>query len=458
MAVSRYYSSVARRTTLTADLSSSATSMSVAAATGFPSLYPYTLIIDQDTVNEEIVTVTNRSGTTLTVTRGADGTAAVAHTAGAQVEHGVSARDFTESRQHEDASEAVHGLGAGSSVVGTTDTQTLTNKTLTSPTINTPTVTGGTITGATITDPTFTGDLKAPAAYGVEFEGTTADAYETRLIAAGPTADRTVTLPDATDTLVGRATADTLTNKTVSGATLSGTTTNTGTISGGTVSGATISSGSLGTDLDANSQKITGVATPVSGTDAANKSYVDTAVSNVVDAAPGALDTLNELAAALGDDANFSTTVTNSIATKLAKSGDTMTGDLTMSSGATVTGVPTPSASSDAVPLSYVTTLYGSTASAATSAAASAASASAASSSATSASGSATAASNSATAAANSATAAAGSATAAAGSATAAASSAATAEATIAAAEDVLDTANSTFGDGRVPLFLMMGA
>lgn len=45
---------------------------------------------------------------------------------------------------------------------------------------------------------------------------------------------------------------------------------------------------------------------------------ISTAVSNLVDAAPAALDTLNELAAALGDDANFATTVTNSLATKAA--------------------------------------------------------------------------------------------------------------------------------------------
>jgi len=50
----------------------------------------------------------------------------------------------------------------------------------------------------------------------------------------------------------------------------------------------------------------------------ATQSYVNTQVSNLVDSAPGTLDTLNELAAALGDDADFSTTVTNSIATKLA--------------------------------------------------------------------------------------------------------------------------------------------
>ena len=56
--------------------------------------------------------------------------------------------------------------------------------------------------------------------------------------------------------------------------------------------------------------------------------YTDTAISNLVDSAPSTLDTLNELAAALGDDANFSTTVTNSIATKLPLAGGTMTGDI----------------------------------------------------------------------------------------------------------------------------------
>ena len=48
-------------------------------------------------------------------------------------------------------------------------------------------------------------------------------------------------------------------------------------------------------------------------TQIATTAYVDTAVANLIDTAPGALDTLNELAAAVGDDANFSTTITNSI-------------------------------------------------------------------------------------------------------------------------------------------------
>jgi hypothetical protein len=53
--------------------------------------------------------------------------------------------------------------------------------------------------------------------------------------------------------------------------------------------------------------------------DYATETYVDTAVTNLVASAPEALDTLNELAAALGDDANFATTVTSSIAAKQDK-------------------------------------------------------------------------------------------------------------------------------------------
>ncbi len=57
----------------------------------------------------------------------------------------------------------------------------------------------------------------------------------------------------------------------------------------------------------------------------ATESFVGTAVSNLVASAPALLNTLDELAAALGDDANFSTTVTNSIGTKLATADFTST-------------------------------------------------------------------------------------------------------------------------------------
>jgi hypothetical protein len=61
----------------------------------------------------------------------------------------------------------------------------------------------------------------------------------------------------------------------------------------------------------------------------ATQANIDTSIAALVDSAPGTLNTLNELAAALGDDASFSTTVTNSIATKLPLSGGTLTGALT---------------------------------------------------------------------------------------------------------------------------------
>jgi hypothetical protein len=67
-------------------------------------------------------------------------------------------------------------------------------------------------------------------------------------------------------------------------------------------------------------------------TQLATTAFVRGEVTALVDSAPGTLDTLNELAAALGDDANFSTTVTNSIATKLSLSGGAMTGAITTNS------------------------------------------------------------------------------------------------------------------------------
>ena len=77
---------------------------------------------------------------------------------------------------------------------------------------------------------------------------------------------------------------------------------------------------------------ITGTTTTQSASDNTTKlastAYVTTALANLADSAPSTLNTLNELAAALGDDENFSTTVTDSIAAKLPLAGGTITGDL----------------------------------------------------------------------------------------------------------------------------------
>jgi hypothetical protein len=64
---------------------------------------------------------------------------------------------------------------------------------------------------------------------------------------------------------------------------------------------------------------------------ASSNTYTDGKVADLVDSAPELLNTLNELAAAIGDDENFATTLTASVGTKVSKAGDTMTGLLVLS-------------------------------------------------------------------------------------------------------------------------------
>jgi hypothetical protein len=111
--------------------------------------------------------------------------------------------------------------------------ETLTNKTLTTPVISSISNTGtltlptdtDTLVGRATTDTLTNKTLTSPIVTGltlndgsIVFEGATANDFETTLQVTDPTADRTLTLPDATDTLVGRATTDTLTNKTLGSA------------------------------------------------------------------------------------------------------------------------------------------------------------------------------------------------------------------------------------------------
>jgi len=117
--------------------------------------------------------------------------------------------------------------------------------------------------------------------------------------------------------------------------TVTGGVTVTGTVTATTFSGdlsGTINTATTGTTQSAsdNSTKI------------ATTAYVDTAVTNLVDSAPGTLNTLNELAAALGDDANFSTTITNSLATKVGQTATT--GAATIPAGTTAQRPGSPAA------------------------------------------------------------------------------------------------------------------
>ena len=83
----------------------------------------------------------------------------------------------------------------------------------------------------------------------------------------------------------------------------------------------------------------------------ATTAFVSTAVANLVDTAPGTLDTLNELAAAINDDASFASTVTTALGLKAPLASPTFTGTVT---------VPTPVNNTDATTKAYVDTAVGS--------------------------------------------------------------------------------------------------
>ncbi len=100
--------------------------------------------------------------------------------------------------------------------------------------------------------------------------------------------------------------------------------------------------------VSANSQKITNLGTPTSNTDASTKAYVDTSIANLIDGAPSTLDTLNEIAAALADNASFSDTV-------VLKSGSTMSGALAMGTNK-ITGLGDPTNAQDAATKNYIDT------------------------------------------------------------------------------------------------------
>jgi hypothetical protein len=160
----RKYSSRSQQTTLSAALTSSGTTATVVSGTSLLGGVTisageiFTVVIDPDTALEEIVDVSAVSTNTLTIVRGRDGSSGVAHSAGAAVRHMAIGRDYREANLHIEAASGVHGLSG--SVVGTTDTQTLTNKTI-SAADNTltgvVTLTGTqTLTNKTLTSPTLT--------------------------------------------------------------------------------------------------------------------------------------------------------------------------------------------------------------------------------------------------------------------------------------------------------------
>jgi len=196
--------------------------------------------------------------------------------------------------------------GATGAVVGTTNTQTLTNKTLTSPKINEDVVLTSTATELNVLD-----GITASTAELNLLDGVTATTAELNILDG-------VTATAAEINLLDGVTATTTELNYVDGVT-SG-------IQGQIDLKAPLASPSLtGTPLAPTA------APGTNSTQIATTAYADAAVAALVDGAPALLDTLNELAAAINDDASFATTLTTSVGEKVSKSGDTMTGLLVLS-------------------------------------------------------------------------------------------------------------------------------
>ena len=138
--------------------------------------------------------------------------------------------------------------------------------------------------------------------------------------------------------------------------TVTGNVTVTGTVDGVDIAtrdtlfgGLTSSSGVLTNGVTATTQSASDNSTKVATT-----AYTDTAIANLVDSSPGTLNTLNELAAALDDDANFSTTMTNALAGKLATNGN----------GSSLTNLNASAITSGTIPAARVGDISGNAASA----------------------------------------------------------------------------------------------
>jgi hypothetical protein len=340
---------------------------------------------------------------------GRDYREANAHVENTTTAHGLTIADVitttnTKTLTNKDLSSATNTLST--SVVTLTGSQTLTNKNLTSPTITGTGAIAGTFTGnltgnvtgnvsgtagsttgnaatatALATSRTFqlTGDVEAS---GVTFDGT-GNVSLTTVIGTGAIVNADVNASAAiaktklnlggtitsADLVDGTIVATDIADGTITAAKMVtdpyARANHTGTQLAATVSDFDTQVRTSRLDqmaaptgsVSVNSQKVTSLATPTVDTDAATKLYVDTKVADLVNSAPGTLDTLGEIATAI----QAGGTVYDSF---VLKAGSTMTGALTLSGA--------PSSNLHAATKAYVDTVAGSATAAAASAAAAA--------------------------------------------------------------------------------------
>ena len=148
----RNYSATAVLSWLTGAINSSTQTLHVSSTQGFPNQFPYTILVDRLTMEEEVIDVVSAVGTTLTVVRGVDGTTPVPHATGASVEHGVSARDYREFTDHILDTSNVHGVSG--TLAGIADVVLKAGSTMTGPLV----LSGDPVTGLQSTPKRYVDD------------------------------------------------------------------------------------------------------------------------------------------------------------------------------------------------------------------------------------------------------------------------------------------------------------
>jgi len=410
----RNYSATAIETKILASIASAAqgdttTGVLVNSISGFPTTFPYTLILDPDTSKEEVVTVTSGSSTTLVITRGQDNTTAFAHAAGTGVRHGVSAREFKELQTHiaargVDADSAilsgvdshVHGLVTGDgSVVGSDQSVTLTRKTLTTPTINGATLTG-TVTSTASIVISGAGTITGLSSAGMTTSSATPKSYVDAILGSATAAATSATNAATSATSAATSASSALTSQTAAATSATSAATS---ASSALTSQTAAATSATSAATSASSALTSQTAAATSATSAATSAT--SAAASATTAAASVATIAGYASAASTSATSAATSATSAAASATAAAASTSAAAASASAAATSATSASTSASSAATSASSALT---SQSSAATSASSALTSQTAAATSAASAATSATAAATSATSAATSAT------------------------------------------------------